>query len=98
MSFNRGFLCPQCGPIEKAKKKTISKVQYDTCDCGRVVTKWERPLNERMGRCSNCANGGFTLAMVKGQLLRCCKKCKMVINPDTNKIIREGESEFEYKE
>ncbi|AHJ88651.1 hypothetical protein GBK2_53 [Geobacillus phage GBK2] len=92
MTFNKGFLCPTCGPIEKSKKKTIKKVQYDTCpDCGNIVTPWERPLNERPGRCGNCGNAKFKLAMVKGHLLRCCQHCSEVFDVDANKVIRKGQ-------
>lgn len=94
--FNRGFLCASCGPIEKASKKTIKKVQYDICpECGAIVKEWERPLNERPGRCGNCAGGSFKLAIHKGQLLRCCKTCKEVINPDTGKVTRGGNKTWE---
>jgi uncharacterized Zn finger protein len=97
MTFNKGFLCPTCGPIEKSKKKTIKKQQYDTCpNCGEIVTKWERPLNERAGRCQNCGNASFTLAIVKHHLLRCCKQCKQVYDVDAEKVIRKGEKEHEF--
>lgn len=96
--FNKGFKCPNCGPVESAKKKTINKVQYDTCpNCSSIVSKWDRPLNERDGRCGNCGNGAFTLALVKSQLLRCCKVCKEVYNTDRNNIVREGDKQYEYK-
>lgn len=92
MTFNKGFLCPTCGPIEKSKKRSIKKQQYDTCpECGQIVTVWERPLNERAGRCHNCGNASFTLAIVKHHLLRCCKVCKEVFDTDTGKVIRKGE-------
>lgn len=92
MSFNNGFYCTNCGPVEKAKKKTINKKQCDVCMvCSEIVEKWTRPLKERAGRCSNCSGASFTLAIVKSRLLRCCKQCKMVIDPDTKEIIREGE-------
>ena len=92
MLFNRGYKCEKCGPIQKANKKTIAKIKRNVCpECDRIVTEWVRPLNERAGRCNNCAGAAFTLAVVKRQLLRCCKNCGMVINTDDNeKIIREG--------
>lgn len=100
--FNHGFYCTNCGPIEKAKERSINKVRHKTCnECGSIVTSWERPLNERVGRCANCAHGSFTLALgkgkLKGQLLRKCKHCGQVSNPDTNEILREGNKEHEYK-
>lgn len=104
MSFTRGFYCPDHGPIEKAKDKTIQKAKYKVCpDCSKIVTTWERPLNERSGRCGNCAGGAFILAMGKkklaGQMLRKCKKCGEVINPDHPTIIlSEGDKAHEYKQ
>lgn len=90
--FNKGFLCSNCGPIPKAKKRSINKVQHNTCpECLSVVTEWERPLNERSGHCNNCGNGGFVLALHKGNLLRKCKKCSEVYNLDKSEIIRKGE-------
>jgi hypothetical protein len=93
MAFNIGFMCPECGPIQTAKKRSISKVQYDTCPtCSNIVTRWERPLNKRSGRCNNCANASFTSAIVKSRLLRCCKKCSEVVDIDSDcKVIRKGD-------
>lgn len=90
--FNRGFICSRCGPIQTAKKRSIAKVQRDTCpDCSGIVTRWERPLNERSGRCHNCAHGAFKQAFVKGHLLRACKQCGEVVDIDGNMIvIRKG--------
>lgn len=97
MMFNQGFICSKCGPIPTAKNKTINKTQYQVCpDCSHVVHKWERPLNERSGRCGNCAKGSFTLALHKGRLLRCCKECAEVKNTDTGEIIRKGAKEHAY--
>jgi hypothetical protein len=98
MTFNRGFMCKNCGPIEKAKSKQITKVKHNVCpNCSEIVTEWERPLNERAGHCGNCVGASFTLAIVKGQLLRCCKTCKEVYNTDRGEIVREGSKEYEYK-
>jgi hypothetical protein len=90
--FNIGWMCKECGPVQESKKRSINKVQWDCCKvCGGIVTPWERPLNERSGRCGNCGNGSFKLAMFKGNLLRCCKKCDEVVNTDQNcKITRKG--------
>lgn len=100
MSFNRGWMCKECGPVEESKKRTINKVQWDCCKtCGGIVMAWERPLNERSGRCGNCANASFSSAMVKGHLLRCCKVCKEVIDIDADcKIVRKGDKKHEYKQ
>lgn len=101
MSFNQGWLCKECGPAKEAINKAATKYlpQRHICkNCNAVVTKWERPLNEHVGRCSNCAGGEFTLALVKGQLIRCCKKCKQATNTDQkNKIIRKGDKKHEWK-
>lgn len=99
MTFNQGWLCEKCGPVKESKKRTIQRIRRDCCKgCGGIVTPWERPLNERPGRCGNCANAGFKLAVVKGQLLRNCKKCSEVINPETKKIIRKGKEEFKHEQ
>jgi hypothetical protein len=96
MTFNKGFYCSNCGPIPNSKKRSINKTQYDLCpNCDNIVTPWERPLNERTGRCSNCGNASFTLAIVKHHLLRCCKRCKEVYDIDADKVIRKGEEENE---
>ena len=91
MNFNRGFYCKECGPIETAKKKTINKVQHAICpECSGIVEEWERPLNERSGRCNSCGNADFELKIWKHQLLRRCKECDGVFNTDTNEVLREG--------
>jgi hypothetical protein len=97
--FNQGWLCPECGPVPDSKKRSINKVQWDCCKaCGAIVTRWERPLNERSGRCGNCANGSFELAVRKGRLLRKCKKCNEVVDTDEEcKVKRKGDKEHAYK-
>jgi hypothetical protein len=97
-NFTKGFKCALCGPIEKAKTKTINKIPHNICpECMGFVEVWERPLNERSGRCSHCAYGSFTSAIVKGDLLRCCKRCLQVENVDKNmQIVRKGKEEFKY--
>lgn len=45
---------------------------------------------ERSGVCNTCNKGAFTLAIEDHQLLRLCKNCKELYNPDTNTIIRKG--------
>lgn len=51
---------------------------------------------KRAGICSNCENGSFTLGLgknsLKGHLLRCCKLCGQIENPDTGQILRSGRS------
>lgn len=95
MIFNKGFMCKHCGPIKTAGKKAASKAMpaRNVCpECAETVTPWERPMNERAGRCGNCANASFTSAFVKRQLLRCCKLCNEVVNIDKNcEIVRKGD-------
>ena len=100
MSFNRGWFCPKCGPVESAKDKTIAKVKYKVCKCCEaIVSAWERPKTDRDGCCCHCGNGAFTLAIVKHQLLRCCKLCGCVVNIDKNcTVVREGNKDYEYKD
>lgn len=99
MTFNKGFLCPSCGPIPTAKKSSRNKVQFDVClACSNVVSKWERPLNERAGRCGNCGGGAFTLAVWKGDILRKCKTCDEVFNVDKNEVTRKGKKEHVFRE
>jgi hypothetical protein len=92
MSFNRGYLCNACGPCEKPDTKKIGVRKYIVCPtCAEVVTEWVRPINERPGRCRTCSGGAFKLALLKGELLRCCKTCKEIVNPDfPDVIIRQG--------
>jgi ssDNA-binding Zn-finger/Zn-ribbon topoisomerase 1 len=93
MIFNRGYLCPQCGPIPAAKSRTIKKIAYKTCPgCERIVTEWERPLNERAGRCGNCGQAAFSLKVVNGHIHRKCKNesCQTVFNVDLNVIVEGG--------
>lgn len=99
MIFNIGWMCQECGPVAESKKRAIAKVQYDCCKvCGGIVQKWTRPLNERAGRCKNCAGASFTMALVKHQLLRCCKQCGEVVNTDQDcKVVRKGEGKRECK-
>lgn len=91
MSFNRGWFCPKCGPVESAKDKSIAKVKYKVCKlCEAIVQPWKRPMKDRDGRCCFCGNGSFTLMFRNRVLLRECKKCKGVINPDTKEVIENG--------
>lgn len=87
MSINRGFMCSNCGVIPKATKKTNRVI----CPvCTNQVTPWEKPLNERSGRCRTCAKASFKLKFEKSRLLRTCKTCSEKIDPDTGEIIRKG--------
>lgn len=91
MSFNNGFKCPNCGPVQESKKKTIKKVQYTVCKiCEAIVTPWQRPLNERAGRCGNCGNAHFELKIHNHELLRRCRHCDEVFNTDSGKVLRKG--------
>lgn len=97
LMFNRGFLCKECGPIPKAKTRSKNRIKRETCpDCMGVVTPWERPMNERPGRCLNCAYAGFKLAVVKGVIVRACKRCNEAYSPETKQVIRKGKEEFKY--
>lgn len=99
MSFNNGWMCDNCGPVEESKERSINKVKHKCCKiCGGIVKPWARPDNERSGRCGNCANGSFKLAITKHRLLRCCKKCGEVVDTEIeNHIVREGDKKHEYK-
>lgn len=92
--MNAGYKCPNCEWIgKKPKQRSINKVKHMTCpECKTVVNKWERPENEQVGRCSNCACGSFQLGLSKGHLLRKCKECGQVDDTDDGlKIIRPGD-------
>lgn len=98
MNFNSGFICKKCGPMKTAKKSTVKGVPYDLCPhCLNLVTEWEKPLNERIGHCGKCGNAGFILAIgknkLKGVLIRKCKKCGEMVNPDDKVILKEGRLE-----
>ncbi|AKU43398.1 hypothetical protein CPT_Silence61 [Bacillus phage Silence] len=94
--FNKGFMCPECGPVplNGSVVRSINKAKFNACKvCASRVTPWERPLNERAGRCGNCAGTSFKSAIVKHQFLRCCNDCGQVLDVDSNKIIREGDQD-----
>jgi hypothetical protein len=96
--FNIGFLCLECGPIETAKKSQRNKVTQNTCPtCGGIVKAWERPLNERDGRCRNCGNASFKSAIWKHDILRKCKTCDEVYNIDQETVVRKGKKEHAIK-
>lgn len=44
----------------------------------------------RPGICTNCGHGSFKLKIVKRRLLRGCKKCGEVIDPENMKVLRKG--------
>lgn len=82
-----------CGWVgHTPKKKSKNKVQFLSCpECTEVVQKYEIPLTERIGRCSNCGHGSFKNAIIKHHLIRCCNKCLEVVDTDDNmKILRKG--------
>ena len=88
MNFNRGYICKDHGPMEKA----ITKNKRFVCPlCTKDVKPWEKPLEERPGRCSFCTGASFKLAVYKHDILRCCKNCKEVYNVDKEKILKKGE-------
>lgn len=95
--FNKGYLCINCGPVKESKKRSINKTQHDCCkECGAVVRTWERPLNERAGRCSNCAGGHFGQRLENHCLIRVCNICTEEYNTDTHKIVKPGRVELRY--
>jgi hypothetical protein len=95
--FNKGYLCINHGPVQESVKRSINKVKHDCCKiCGAVVRPWERPLNERAGRCNNCAGGCFGQKLVNRHLIRVCNICTEEYNTDTNKIIKPGRIELKY--
>ena len=96
MTFNKGYLCKQCGPVEEAKKVTRLKVQRDVCKtCEGIVTPWERPLSERAGRCNNCSHAHFENKMGKGKLkgfiIQRCYHCDQVRNAETREVLKKGD-------
>lgn len=87
--INVGFKCKGCGEITDKPSK---KGKREVCpSCSADMIKWERPLNERPGRCTTCSRGdSFTLHIVKGELLRYCNECKEWFDPTKNIVIRKG--------
>lgn len=45
---------------------------------------------KKPGVCDTCCKGTFTLKVENHVLLRLCKTCNELYNPDTNTIIRKG--------
>lgn len=89
--FNKGYLCQTCGPIPNAQKRTRKGVRVNICsNCGQMVTEWERPLNERVGRCGTCGHASFRLKMNNGALLRVCENCNEVFDTWTEKAVEKG--------
>lgn len=81
--FNKGYLCQTCGPIPNAQKRTRKGLTVFTCQtCGQAVDEWERPLNERDGRCIKCGGASFTLKIDNHHLLRICKSCGDIYDTD----------------
>ena len=98
MTFNKGYMCKRCGPVAEAKKRTIAKAIVICCkDCDGVVTAWERPLNERPGRCGNCATSSFSLSVSGGYIMRECKVCGQYDNSETGEVITKGNEERRWK-
>lgn len=96
--FNKGWMCANCGPVQEVESKTKLKIKRTVCKtCDAVVTEWERPLNERPGRCSNCTHGSFELELVNGHIIRKCKKCDEISNAETGEILKQGKEELKYE-
>lgn len=90
-TFNIGWMCKNCGPVQESKKRSIAKVQRDCCkECDSPVVKWSRPLNERAGRCRNCANTSFKSKIHLSVFMRECKACGEIMNPDNGEILTPG--------
>lgn len=92
--MNHGYKCTRCNHIAKepAKRKRGGKTVFHcpACEYPNTMQKWEKPLNERVGRCDTCGNGEFKLIMKERRMLRGCPECGKWIDPETNKRIREG--------
>jgi transcription elongation factor Elf1 len=100
--INSGFMCPNCGPMKECSSKSIKKVAHLVCKrCEALVNKWERPLNERAGRCTNCAGCDFASSMgkdkLKGHLIRLCRICSEEYDIDAEKVLTPGKEEFKWK-
>jgi len=93
-NLNHGYKCTRCNHIAKEpdKRKRGGKTVFHcpACEYPNTMQAWEKPLNERVGRCNLCGNGEFKLIIRKGQWLRGCPECGEWIDPVTNEIIREG--------
>ena len=94
--FNKGYKCSRCGPMETATKRTRKGETVFICpNCGQVVTEWERPLNERIGRCGTCGQASFKLKMENDRLIRICNSCYEVFDTWTEKVIKRGRMDGE---
>lgn len=89
----RGFECITCGWIgPKAKTRSSKNVKYHACqECGAPAKEWEKPLNQRPGRCPHCANAKFLLRIENHELIRTCEHCGEERNPETNERKRSGD-------
>lgn len=97
MNFNKGFLCPNCGPVQESKKRSIAKVQYTCCKiCDSIVSVWEKPINERSGHCGNCGKASFKSKIVNHNIHRECKNCFEVYDIDSEKVVKNGMEEKRY--
>lgn len=96
-TFNTGFMCPKCGPVQECTRVTKRKVTRDCCKvCDSPVVKWSRPLNERAGRCRHCANASFHSRIHLSIFMRTCNKCDEVVNPDNGEVFTPGKEEMKY--
>ena len=95
MDFNRGYICKDHGPMEKA----ITRNKRFVCPlCTKDVKPWEKPIEERPGRCGLCGKSNFKSIVyrgknksLRGHILRGCLYCKEVLDSDTEKVIKKGE-------
>lgn len=94
MTFNRGYSCKSCGVMEKVAKKG----QRTICPiCSLPVVVWEKPLSERSGRCACCAGARFKSRIENHELVRTCQTCFEEYNIDTEKVVRKGVIDDEFR-
>ena len=97
--MNNGYKCGACGWIgAKAVTKSVKKIPMQLCpECAAQVNPWVRPLTERTGRCGCCGYAHFKLNIKNSILLRECRTCGEIMDPDTSEITRAGEYDGERK-
>jgi hypothetical protein len=91
--MNKGFKCEGCGWIgEKPAERSIMKIKYKCCpDCREIVKPYITPLNERAGRCRNCAGHSFRLRAQDRAIIRICAGCGEELNTMTMEVIKNGQ-------
>ena len=100
--INNGFMCPNCGPVKESKAAVRNTMPVKICKlCAAIVKVWERPKNERAGRCLNCAGCNFETGLgknkLKGHFIRLCRICEEVYDIDAERILKPGKEEFKWK-